>query len=230
MNDVIRPESPVAGDIAARLRWARDRAGYATATDAARAFGWQPPTYLAHENGTRGINRSRAVSYARAFHVSLPWLLTGQGTPLGMEREPVPIMVTGAVQAGCWQEAAEWSIDDQYPIYPPDDGRYGGVRRIGLEVRGESMNRVYPPGTVLICVSLFDMEIEPVGRRVIVRMRNRHGLVEQTCKELIRDEDGALWLWPRSTSPEHQTPIRVVGDEDEGLHIAAVVVGSYRPE
>ena len=40
-----------------RLRDARKRAGYETATDAAKAFGWPPSTYLGHENGDRPISK-----------------------------------------------------------------------------------------------------------------------------------------------------------------------------
>lgn len=73
--------SPMAADDerAARLRQARERAGYDSATDAARAFGWTVPTYLAHENASRGIPYERATKYARAFRVNAAWLITGVG-------------------------------------------------------------------------------------------------------------------------------------------------------
>lgn len=60
-----------------RLREARLRAGYATATDAARAFGWTPSTYMGHENGSRGLRKEAAQRYARGFGVSWTWLLGG---------------------------------------------------------------------------------------------------------------------------------------------------------
>jgi phage repressor protein C with HTH and peptisase S24 domain len=61
-----------------RLRFAREQAGYARASDAARAIGVGEPTYLGHENGSRGLSRA-AARYARFFHVSLDWLLEGRG-------------------------------------------------------------------------------------------------------------------------------------------------------
>lgn len=63
--------------IAERLRIARERAGHATAADAARAFGWAYPTYAGHENGSRGFSRDTAAQYARAFRVAPEWLLFG---------------------------------------------------------------------------------------------------------------------------------------------------------
>lgn len=61
-----------------RLQKARELAGYDTASYAAAALGTPPPTYMAHENGTRGF-KGQAERYARFFNVSLEWLLTGRG-------------------------------------------------------------------------------------------------------------------------------------------------------
>ncbi len=61
-----------------RLRRAREQAGYARASDAARAMGVEEPTYLGHENGSRGLSRV-APRYARFFGVSLDWLIDGRG-------------------------------------------------------------------------------------------------------------------------------------------------------
>ena len=71
---------------------ARVAAGYATAADAARAFGWTKPTYFSHENGSRGIGVKTAAKYGKAFKVSGAWLLTGEGPPIPQptinERKP----------------------------------------------------------------------------------------------------------------------------------------------
>jgi len=64
-----------------RLRQARQTAGFDTAAEAARHFGWGQSSYIGHENGTRGIRPRVANQYAAAFGVSLGWLLTGEGTP-----------------------------------------------------------------------------------------------------------------------------------------------------
>lgn len=68
-----------------RLVWARETAGYATPTDAARAMGVPTPTYLGHENGSGGrdVPKDAAIKYAQFFKVSLEWLLTKKGVPRG---------------------------------------------------------------------------------------------------------------------------------------------------
>ena len=60
-----------------RLRRAREHAGFMRASDAARAMGIEEPTYLGHENGSRGLSRA-APRYARFFGVSLDWLIDGR--------------------------------------------------------------------------------------------------------------------------------------------------------
>ena len=66
-----------------RLRAARKAAGYATAIDAAKAFGWNKNTVTSNENGNRTFSREAAERYANAYHVDLGWLLTGKGDMKG---------------------------------------------------------------------------------------------------------------------------------------------------
>lgn len=65
-------------DLAARLRSARERAGYNSAADASRALGVNAVTYTAHENGGREFDRKTAVFYASKFGVNPGWLLLGE--------------------------------------------------------------------------------------------------------------------------------------------------------
>ncbi|KZL26064.1 helix-turn-helix transcriptional regulator [Pseudovibrio sp. WM33] len=60
-----------------RLKQARKAAGYKKATEAAHSMGINRVTYIAHENGNRGIGPEAAQKYANAFSVSAEWLLYG---------------------------------------------------------------------------------------------------------------------------------------------------------
>lgn len=64
-------------DLAARLRIAREAAGFTTAAEAAERFGWNYPTYAGHENGSRGMRLTVVQRYAAAFRVAAVWLLEG---------------------------------------------------------------------------------------------------------------------------------------------------------
>lgn len=143
------------------------------------------------------------------------------------------LYIKGEVAAGVWKDAMEWdrsqwqSYQGGSHIAAPNEARFG------LVVAGESMNLVYPPGTVLDCVSCLYAGINEVrhGQRVIVVRTRTDGTVEATVKEYQETTDGA-WLVPKSTNPAFQQPIPL-NDSDPSIaetRIIAIVRGSYRPE
>jgi transcriptional regulator with XRE-family HTH domain len=79
-------------DMHERLRAARDAAGYKTAAEAARAFGWNVNTTSSNENGNRTYSRTAAERYATAYRVNLEWLLTGKGEMKGRDPEGAEII------------------------------------------------------------------------------------------------------------------------------------------
>ncbi|MFC5358162.1 LexA family protein [Azospirillum himalayense] len=220
-----------------RLRIARAARKYRTAKQFSDTHGIPQSTYSTHETGTRGLSRNAALKYATLLDISVEWLLTGKGAgPEGSGDEPEntvyvsSVPVVGAVQAGNWVEAVQWESDEWYEIAIPPDGRFPNQRRYGLEVRGPSMNELYPDGSVVICIKLIDLGREPRhGERVVVERRRYDGCIEATVKE-FRVQDEKVWLWPRSTHPAFQQPVPLACDGDEEVAITGVVVGSYRAE
>lgn len=140
------------------------------------------------------------------------------------------LFVKGHVAAGEWVEAYEYPEVDWQSFTGRSDVRADRKHRFGLRVSGDSMNELYPPGTIVECVSVFGhMEIEP-GKKVVVVRRRKDQYLEATVKELS-EVNGDLWLRPRSTNPEHQSIKIAEADEDiEETRIIAVVVASVRPE
>jgi transcriptional regulator with XRE-family HTH domain len=65
-----------------RLKWARIRAGFDSATEFAKACGVNPTTYRAYENSQNGYGKL-AASFARKAHVPVEWLLEGGDLPSG---------------------------------------------------------------------------------------------------------------------------------------------------
>lgn len=141
--------------------------------------------------------------------------------------------VIGAVEAGVWRPAAEWPEDDFYEVYWVPKQEFIGIPTFGLEVHGPSMDRIYPEGSIVVCVRLAHINREPrSGERVVVYSRRPDGFLEATLKEYVK-ENGTIWLWPRSTNPHHQAPIvygESVADSELEVEVHAVVIGSYRPE
>lgn len=73
-----------------RLRKVRIQKGFSTSSDAARAYGWNQNTYISHENGNRGLSPKSAERYARAYGVSVGWLLTGENPPKWLNDNEIP--------------------------------------------------------------------------------------------------------------------------------------------
>ncbi len=190
-----------------------------------------------------------------AIRLSVDWLkriapaLGVRQADLLKEEDPVydlpgmrSITVRGAVQAGHWAEAVEWPVLERFAIAAPVDDRWAHHTVSGFLVRGDSMDEVYPDGTILIVVPMVELERWPEpGERVIVQRRNNLGEYEATVKEFVVDKYGKFWLSPRSSNPEHRVPIRLPRpdpnhDENGGfstiedIHVIALVIASYRPE
>jgi SOS-response transcriptional repressor LexA len=216
-----------------RLRFARERAGYETAKAAAEAMGVSVSTYIQHENGSRGFPAGRAERYATFFRTTPEWLLYGRGeapekskpAPVGLRPITRLVPVIGVVQAGLWQEVIE---DEPEPeeLLPINLKGFEGAQLFALRVSGNSMNLFYPDGCRVVVCPAEDIGIRE-GDHVVVR-RRRGGLVETTLKEVVQEKDGVA-LWPRSTDPRYQDPVRLktVRDADEGPEIIAVVVAMY---
>lgn len=147
-----------------RLKLARERAGYESASAAARAFGWPEARYRHHENGQRNFRRPDAITYARVFKTTPEWLMFGR------DDVPVDLPLMGYVGEG--QE-----------IHPTENGeRIDPPPGVGPEakaivVQGTSMWPRYFEGDVLI----YDEATTPAkanGQECVVGMRDGRQLVE----------------------------------------------------
>jgi repressor LexA len=118
------------------------------------------------------------------------------------------VVVRAAVQAGVWKDAIEWDEGEWFAVSVVEDPRWKGLEKFGLVVRGTSMDKLYPEGTILICVKFAELDRGPSpGQRVICLRRSDTGDYEATVKEYQTDEKGRHVLWPRSNDPDFQSPI-----------------------
>lgn len=97
--------SEATGEPNERLRQARVAAGFASATDAARANGWAPSTYMGHENGSRGLGVDVAKEYAKAFGIEWPALLESAATTVDLAAISPEALTLALKQPGRTQAA-----------------------------------------------------------------------------------------------------------------------------
>lgn len=210
-----------------RLRRARIDAGYSTAKAAAEAFGWNVNTYISNENGNAPYSFKKAQVYAQRLKVSPEWLYTGASAPESAGLRPISRMVpvVGIVQAGLWQEIVGDDAETG-ELLPFNLQGFENAQLFALRVSGTSMNLHYPEGTRVVVCPVAQIGVRE-GDHVVVR-RRRGGLVETTLKEVVQTREG-IELWPRSSDPRFQEPVRLAvnREADEGPEIIAVVVSAY---
>lgn len=192
----------------------------------AELVGVEQPTIQRWEKGTRLPDLDSLHRLATVLGVSPGALLEGGAiVPVGPT-----LWIKGEVAAGVWQSAEEWPEQDRRAFTGSPSVTANVEHRFGLIVRGDSMDLLYPPGTIVECVSVFGRaEIAP-GKRVVIIRKNDRQEYEATVKELV-EQDGKLWAVPRSSNPAHR-PIDLGEPEPDILEtrVAAIVVASIRPE
>lgn len=207
---------------AATIRAARKAAGMSQ-TDLAARIGVTQSVISDWENGKLQSYGEHSDAIHRTLKIPLDDLL-----PRGPLSPVAGIEVVGEVQAGVWRVATEFAPEDRHMIPVVGAPGYGGVKLAALKVVGSSMDLLYPDGSFVIVVSSADTDARHGDRVVVYRAKGE--LQEASIKEVRVEEDGRVGLWPRSSSPEHQTPIYLDDDEQGGPEIAYVVVGRYSME
>lgn len=202
-----------------------------TKTGLAAALGVAPPRINEIVGGGRKVQVEELHILAHYLQLSTIEVVNALTSEQDVTGDWVTVSVKGAVEAGQWNADAQWPVQEWYPIPMPIPERYRKFKSFGLEVRGYSMDEVYPPGTTLLCVSLQELNREAEsGERVVVERHNRAGDVETTVKEYHKGPSGERWLMPRSTRPEHRAPLALAQHDTESVVVVAVVIGSFRPE
>ncbi|AGH48741.1 prophage repressor [Sphingomonas sp. MM-1] len=194
----------------------------------AEAVGVEQPTIQRWESGARTPDMADILRLAAALGVE-PGELFAEGPLVALGPR---LYVKGVVAAGVWKEVWEYE-PDEWEVFTGRADVAAPVRdRFGLRVEGDSMDIVYPHGTIVECVAYWGEAAIPNGKRVVVQRRRVSQDFETTVKEYRIDGDGREWLIPRSNNPAFQRPIEIGHDEDdiEEVRIIALVVGSYRPE
>ena len=161
---------------------------------------------------------------ARIVEASASAKISISGSAMAEVLTPPGVHIVGDVAAGVFREAHQRDEDDWEFITLPDG--YGEV--FGLRVRGDSMDKEFPDGSVLICKHYNEADDEvPLGKYVIAdRIDGATGFIESTCKKLTQDEkSGTYILLPESNNPIHM-PLPLLDMGEQSVRIRAVVTGA----
>jgi SOS-response transcriptional repressor LexA len=182
-----------------RLKMARQKAGFDSPTDAARAFKeLNINTLISNENGNRPISRKAAEKYAKLFEVDPGWILFGTEEDTNSQEFNIPVL--SMVSAG--------NLRGQQGVIASEVERWirvGDLPKgewIALIVDGDSMDRIAPDGAIILVNRNDDRLID--GKYYIFSLEGG----EATFKRYRRDPSR---LQPYSTNPDH-TSIPANGD------------------
>lgn len=211
---------------AARLREARELRGFRTSSAAARRYGWPVPTYVSHENGTRGIGR-KYREYAKKLRVNPTWLL-GHSDERDAVVKGVAVVADAAV--GTWREAASGGLEqesNQRVISAP--GR-DGDDRFAVRLADASMNRAFPQGSFAICEHVEEKEEFVVGQVLYVE-RTRGGMTELSLRRISAVNARGMVLSTYSVDPRIRQELTYSASpragSDERITLIGRVVGKY---
>jgi len=213
-----------------RLIDLREKRGFQTAREAARAFGWNEVTYRSHENGTRNIPYDVAQRYAAAFGSTPQYILSGAtdaAAPPHIVNHISTVKVLGTVAAGTFRYDEFGEIDGlEIPVVPhkgiPASAQYAVL------VDGPSVNQRIPDGMYAVC-ALYDQYPGGAHHGNLVHVvRETAGLYEHTIKELRFTEKGRE-LYPVSDDPRFQEVTVLDNGHDAIVRIHGVVIGQYKP-
>lgn len=158
-----------------RLRWTREKAGYAKAVDFAHAAKINPVTYRAYENGQNGYAKY-APDFAAKLGVPLDWLMRGgrapevprmgalvktevRGTGMsavdireakGLNGNEKPVPLVGSALGGIWDvegvDMTELRMADVLDYLTRPSGLIGDKEAYAVEIVGDSMAPRFEPG------------------------------------------------------------------------------------
>lgn len=144
--------------------------------------------------------------------------------------------IIAPVQAGVWQTSFEYPMTNRRQI--PLSTNLPDAEYFAVEVVGESMNLLYLPGTILVCLSPYELNGAIRDGDSVIVQRIKDGEYEATVKVLSIDATtGRAYLLPKSSHPDHQTPITIpwpfVGGRDpktgiEKIEIIGVVIEAHK--
>lgn len=201
-----------------RIKFLREEKGVYQ-KDLAKLLGVTTPLINYYENEKRAISAKTASILADYFNVSIDYLLGKSDTRkpesnvFPLSDEAVSIPVVGKISAGLPILATE-NIG-RYEFAPSSMIKQG-FTYFYLVVNGDSMNRKFNDGDIVLVQQQEDLENDEIGVFLIGD--------EATVKRYKREDDRIV-LYPMSTNPEHDP--QIYNPKEKSIKIIGKVI-SYQ--
>lgn len=203
---------------------ARDAGGRLTQDDVAEACGWSNQSAVSqYMNGKIALNLDALLKFARALDFSPEEVSPRLAKQISDYDYPAPQTITNVrsgpeffrhvpeiswVQAGCWTEVEEFSLDlSDVPYWPCPVAC--SDQTFALRVEGDSMAPHFPQGMLIFV----DPEVMPVsGKKVVALLTDTN---QATFKQYIEDGGQKMLKAMNPNWPQQYIPIngkcRIVG-------------------
>lgn len=193
-------------EIGNRLKAARKAAGFSSAIDAAAAQRISYPTYVAHENGTRGISGKMLALYAKRFGVTTDWLLSGRKDAVGNRyKRKIDEKLSFIVEATGWKQA---DLAEKLSVAQASVSRWFA----GADPRGEHRDKITEIYNAITGKSEITGNTQTPSKSYVPLMGyvGAGGKIEPDFGEMSPDGLGVIEI-PFSM-PANMVAFRVVGD------------------
>lgn len=220
-----------------------------TQPEAGERAGVGGTTWRRYELGQRGLGLDQLEPLARAVGVTVDRLLEERGRALADPHRlnvtaspehipprstflafpsPTVLPVRDRVQAGAWLAADD--TGNARPRFLPtiSDPRYPHAEQWLSEVDGDSVDKLFIfSGDYVHCVDAIGIGYSPRTGDIVEVERLRFGGQERelTLKQIEVSPGGELLLWPRSTNPRWQEPLRLAEGTDFGEEVEVRIRG-----
>lgn len=192
---------------------------------AAEKLGISQPRLNQWLNGRREPDAENIQNFCKIFGTTPNALFEEEQSKVLSVKQ---IFRIGFVEAGAWTEAVQLPRDEWLPVNYPINDNLRKRNVFALGVRGNSMNKIFPPDrTTLICLDIrdyCDMVKEGIqnGDFVVAQRVSNDGRYEATVKRYTRIDEGMVVLEAMSNDPRYTNII--VGSENCEYQITAVVI------
>jgi SOS-response transcriptional repressor LexA len=192
---------------------------------AAEKLGVSQPRLNQWLNGRREPDAENIQNFCKIFGTTPNALFEDEQSTITAVKQ---IFRIGFVEAGAWTEASQLPRDEWLPVNYPINDNLRKRNIFALGVRGNSMNKIFPPErTTLICLDIADYcDMVPDGIQngdfIVAQRVSNDGKYEATVKKYNRLDDNTVVLEAMSTDPRYTNII--VGSESCEYQIIAVVI------